>query len=196
MNMSACTKLNAEEEFLSGDTQPHDQEMKDLIETVLAGVRAACATKELHAFRSTLRFHAHSMREAWQRLCELLPPPSDAADNVHVSLCEKLREAGVSETRIGYVEHADRMMFRAHAMVHMLDEHSGRIPGDALAHKTQGAQAEWMCRFARLVLWEVAHKRQPADSPCLQFAVQFIVEEARDAYAYYATALEESEQAA
>lgn len=197
MNMSACATLNAEEELLLGDGQPHDEEASAQIERVLEGVRAACAATEWPAFRSALRFHGPQMVQAWQRLWDFVPPDAVADDDdSRLSLSERLKQVGVSEKRIDYIQHASRMVFRAHAIAHMLDEHSDSLPSLASERKAQGELAEWMYRFARLILWQVAYGKLDVEAPCLQFATQLAVEEARDAYAYYATALEEAEHAA
>lgn len=188
MNTTACIRLDAQELFLDEAT-PSNSEAGRLVSTIQAGLDAACAETEWPAFKSRLRCHGPEMREAIEKLWELPPPPGASDDREDLS--DLLLEQGVSEARVDCVEHAARTMLRAHSVVHLLDEHCG--PKVDTNYIQRGDLAVWMYRFARMVLWQIAYGKIPVDTPCLSFAVTLAVDEARDAYACYASALELSE---
>lgn len=190
MNTSTCIKLGVEEGFFHDGREPRDGEVIHLVEKVLRSLDAACGEATWPAFKSRLRREGPELREAIEKLREI-PIPA-APDHERSCLADELLAQGVPEPRVDCVEHAERTMLRAHTIAHMLDEHS---TGNTSEHIQHGDRAMWMYGFARLALWQVASGKVATDAPCLRFAIKLAVDEARDAYAYYATALEQGNAA-
>lgn len=185
MNSAPCLPFEEEEDDIFSETSPSTA-IDDLAELV----DGACSINDAPAFRSYLRQKGPRIRELLQQLDEQTKDPSDEGDDGEgdeeesATLAERLEQLGETDNRVELVEHSLRMATRAARLSCTLPRRARNTH-----HATEGSKALWMCRIARLVLWRVVYK-DLRSAPCVGAAVALAVDEARNAYAYFATALE------
>lgn len=189
---TACIRFGTDDFHLIAELhQPTGDVQRDAAAHAHSIITEALAASSWPQFLQILRHRGPELRAALVQLVGVTSGSDggQAAADARATLADRLRVAGMPDARADLVEHAQRMADRAHALHHML-QHRELVTGE---HVASGDQAMWMFTFARLILALAAEAPERAAAESTRFAVQLAVDEARLAYAHWATALEQSQ---